>query len=391
MPRLLLSVFAFTFVESVGTTLLQRGVYFYAQEILHYSQTDNLWLALASGAVYVLGAFVSHGACERIGERRLLLLALATLGVTHALLGTLRGPLVLPLGFVVVGGLQGLKWPIVESYASAGSTPDRLLPLLARYNVTWALASAAAVGASGLFIASGSPATLFLAPAAINLVALVLVSTWPAHPIHLPDAHPERPDAAVTARFERLLTSARWQMLAGYALLFVLAPLMPSVFKRLALDVSQATRAAAVLDVMRVVCFAGVGAWAAWRGKTAPLVLVIALMPLSFLMILFGPSLALVIVGEVLFGACIGFAYTAALYYALVVKNASVDAGGAHEALIGLGFVFGPAAGLGGGALAASLGHDMGLFLAVLPIIVVSVIGAGHALLQRPPQNARAS
>jgi MFS family permease len=383
MPRLLLSVFVFTFLESVGTTLLQRGVYFYAQEILHYSETDNLWLALASGALYVVGAYVSHGACKRVGERRLLLLVLAALGTLHALVGLVHGSMVLPLGFILVGGLQGLKWPIVESYASAGSTPDRLLPLLARYNVTWALACAIAVGVSGPLIASGAPATLFLSAAVINVLALALVRGWPAHPVHLPDEHPERPDAALTARFDRLLTAARWQMLAGYALLYVLAPLMPSVFKRLSLAVSQATTAAALLDLARVGCFALLGAWPAWRGKAPPLVAVIVLMPVSFLAILFGPSLPVVLAGEAVFGACIGFAYTASLYYALVVKNASVDAGGAHEALIGLGFVFGPVAGLVGGALAKPLGADAGLFWAVLPIIVVSVAGASRAVMPR--------
>ena len=80
-------------------------------------------------------------------------------------------------------------------------------------------------------------------------------------------------------------------------------------------------------------------------------------------------------------------AYTASLYYALVVKNASVDAGGAHEALIGLGFVLGPVAGLVGGALAKPLGRDGGFFWAVLPIIVASVVGASRSVM--PPRKAR--
>jgi hypothetical protein len=106
-------------------------------------------------------------------------------------------------------------------------------------------------------------------------------------------------------------------------------------------------------------------------------------MPVSFLAILFAPTLPLVLAGEAVFGVCIGFAYTASLYYALVVKNASVDAGGAHEALIGLGFVFGPAAGLAGGMLAEPLGPDAGLFWAVMPVIVVSVIGSSLAVVRR--------
>jgi hypothetical protein len=55
--------------------------------------------------------------------------------------------------------------------------------------------------------------------------------------------------------------------------------------------------------------------------------------------------------------------YTAALYYALFLKNAAVEAGGAHEGLVGLGFVLGPLTGIAarwlepvfGGPLAAML------------------------------------
>ena len=62
------------------------------------------------------------------------------------------------------------------------------------------------------------------------------------------------------------------------------------------------------------------------------------------------------VTGELLFGTAAGFLYTAALYYAQVVQNASVDAGGAHEALIGVGYALGPGAGLVGTALAHGAG-----------------------------------
>ncbi len=383
MPSALFAVFVLTFIESVGTTLLQRGVYFYTHAILQYSQAENLWLALGSGVVYVAGAHFSHAACERVGERRLLVAVLVVLGVTHSLVGALHGAWVVPAGFVAAMGLQGLKWPIVESFVSAGATPDRLLRRLGRYNTTWAVAVAVAVSASGVLIASSAPSLLFFTPAVFNAVALALTLTLPARPAHLPDEHPERPDPAQMRAMDRLLASARWLMLASYALMFVLAPLMPILFQRLALDVSQATLAASLLDGARVVSFAALGAWAGWRGAKPPLAVTIVLLPVSFGMVLFGPSLPVVLVGEVLFGLCSGFAYTSSLYYALVVKNASVDAGGAHEALIGLGFTLGPTAGLAGSALAASLWRDRGLLVAVLPIILLSVAGASRALAPR--------
>jgi hypothetical protein len=107
-------------------------------------------------------------------------------------------------------------------------------------------------------------------------------------------------------------------------------------------------------------------------------------LPAGFLMMLFGSSLAMVLAGEVVFGAASGFVYTAALSYAMVVKNASVDAGGAHEGLIGLGLGLGPLAGIVGYALAGhrlvntgrELGYVQGTLVAVLPLLFACVIGA---------------
>ena len=122
------------------------------------------------------------------------------------------------------------------------------------------------------------------------------------------------------------------------------------------LDVALATPAAALFDVVRVTSFIVLGRTGrAWRGRPLPLAITAILLPIGFLMILFGSSLGTVLVGELVFGAASGFAYTAALSYAMVVKNASVDAGGKHEGLIGLGLGLGPLAGIVGYGLA---GHQ---------------------------------
>jgi hypothetical protein len=167
--------------------------------------------------------------------------------------------------------------------------------------------------------------------------------------------------------------------------LFLLAPLMPEIFQRLRLDVALATPAAALFDVVRVTSFIVLGQTGrAWRGRALPLALTALLLPIGFLMVLFGSSLGTVLAGEVVFGAASGFAYTAALSYAMVVKNASVDAGGAHEGLIGLGLGLGPLAGIVGYALSdhrlavsgAKLGYIQGTLIAVLPLLCACVIGA---------------
>lgn len=195
-----------------------------------------------------------------------------------------------------------------------------------------------------------------------------------------------------------LLGSARWSMTGSYALLYVLAPLMPSLLAGLELPVTLATPVASVLDAVRVVTFGALGAITAWHGKRAPMWLTMAALPLGFLLILLGDSLPLVILGEVIFGVAAGFAYTSALYYALVSENASVDAGGAHESLIGIGIGLGPLSGLAGqllvgvhlpfGQAQTPLGPFMALAFTTVPIITVCWLGSVRSLFRLPGRPA---
>jgi hypothetical protein len=161
-------------------------------------------------------------------------------------------------------------------------------------------------------------------------------------------------------------------MLSSYLLLFLLAPLMPFIFQRLELPLRLAPGAAALLDVLRLSSFALLAGWKGWHGRALPLALAGAILPVSFFMVLFGQNLPVVLLGEALFGAAAGLAYYSALYYAQLSKNASVDAGGAHESLIGLGFALGPLAGLLGHALTGPIGgYVPAMLLSTLPLVLL--------------------
>ncbi len=371
---------AVTFTESLATILLQRGLYFYTATVLGFDDTENLWLAFVQGLTYAAGALSSHPATARLGERRTALLALALLAGLHALLALNSSTLAVMLTFPLIGMLQGIKWPIVESFASGGRGPRELLRLVGRYNVTWALAVPLALALSGWLIDRGARAALFALPAGLNVLALFFVLEWPARPPRLEQNHPERPDERALERYGSLVSSARWTMVGSYTLLFLLAPLMPSLLARHGLEVGHSTLAAALLDVMRLCAFAVLGYATAWQGRSLPLAITGGALPLGFFMVLLGPNLASVLVGEVLFGAAAGVAYYASLYYALLVKNASVDAGGAHEGLIGLGFALGPLAGLAGQALTFEGTGTSATSTAILPIAVLCLVGAFRPL-----------
>ncbi len=395
---MLLGLFLFTFLESIAATLLQRGLYFYTHEILGFGETRNLWLALGFGLAYVTGAFASHKAASRLGERRLLLAAVAGLLVLHALLASFASPVLLVFAFFGTAFIQGIKWPVVESYVSAGRSPQELLPLLGRYNVTWASAAFLAVGSTGLVVGSGQPSLFFWIPTLLSLVTFALATRLPASPLHMDVEHPARPSAAELERMRALLGSARWSMTGSYALLYVIAPLMPTLLAQLRLPVALATPVASVIDGMRVLSFAVLGAFSGWRGRRLPLWLTVLALPLGFVLILLGGSLPALILGEILFGFAAGFAYTSALYYAQVASNASVDAGGAHEGLIGLGAGLGPLSALTGqllvgtalpgGEAGSGLSAFMAMAVAVSPIVVVCAFGSLRALLRLRVQPA---
>lgn len=373
-----------TFVESIGTILLERGIYFYTHERLFYGERANLAIAFVFGVFYVAGALSSHRAAERFGEKRLLVATLWGLFAAHAVLAMHPAGAVIPGAFVALALLHGLKWPVIESFFSAGQTPDQLLYALGRFNVCWALAVPIGVAGSGPLI-SARPELLFVVAAVLNVVALVLTARLPAQPVHLEPEHPERPAPGTLALYSRLLVAARWSLLLSYTLMFLLAPLMPQIFADLGLGVRGATLSAAALDVIRVASFAVLGAFTGWQGRSWPLLLAIALTPAGFALIIWGGGLGVVLAGELLFGAAAGIAYTAALYYALVVRNAAVGAGGAHEGLIGLGFALGPLCGLAGTFVYAA-GHATNAatvtVLAVAPVIALCSLAALRELLR---------
>src|SRR5690606_13387083 len=252
-----------TFLESFATVLLERGLYFYTHERLAFSDAANLWLALAFGVAYAGGAMACHRLTQKWGEKLLLWISVAAQMALHGAMaavaqtGALTAAIL--LAFPLVGLGNGLKWPVVESYISAGLPPEHTLRAIGRFNVAWAVTVPLAVWAAGPMIAWPWPWLLFAAAAAVNVVTLILMRPLPPMPTHLEPDHPHRPAPQELRRYAAMLAGSRWSMLAGYILLFLLAPLMPRIFADLGLSVQRATQLAAMLDVMRLLVFLVMG------------------------------------------------------------------------------------------------------------------------------------
>jgi len=333
-----------SFSESFAAVVLERGVYFYTEDRFGYGDIPNLALALGFGITYVIGALLSHRLAVRFGERRAMVLSVVALLVLHALLALAPTPVVAVGTLILVGLFTGLKWPVIESFMSAGLTSRQMLRMVGRFCFTWSVAVPLAVAVAGPLIDSPYPPALFWLAVVCHALSLML----------------------------------------AYTLLFLVAPLLPTIFsQRLGLPPRIATPAASLMDAMRVVAFIAL-TWATfWYGRISPLVLVILGLPTTVALIVFGQTLPTVLLGEVAFGLISGLGYYAALYYALACKNAAVEAGGVHEALIGAGFALGPLVGLMGIGLAdVTGGYVLGMLLGVGPLVLIGSIAAAWPLIK---------
>ena len=381
MPRLA-RLLLVTFIESFAAICVQRAIFFFCEDQLGFSSASNLSLALGCGVAYVAGALASHRASLAVGEKRLMAAAIAAQLLAHLVIAGSPVTGVVVVCAVALGLFNGHKWPLIESYVSGGRSVADTAQAIGRFNIAWASAIPLTLLVAGPIIHLW-PRGLFVLPAGLNLAALWLIRPLPARPLRLPEGHPHRPPSAHLRHLGSLLSSARWSMLTSYAALWIMAAMAPDIFKGLGVGVAWATGLAGLVDAARLTAFIVLERWRAWHGRRWPLVCVIPALPAGLFIVLFGKSLGVVLAGEVLFGLAAGMTYYAALYYAMVVKNASVDAGGAHEGLIGAGFALGPVAGLAGIALKPALGSKvLGTIAGIGPLFVICSVGAARALVR---------
>jgi Na+/melibiose symporter-like transporter len=373
----------FASIGSFSTVLVQRGVYFYTREALGFGENQNLLLALGMGAVYVIGALLSHRVAKRFGERQALL---GVLIIQVAMLVSVwQGPKgwLLAIGSILFSGFNGMMWPVVESYISAGRTPLAASRAIGRFNIAWSVPVPVAVWSSGPII-QHLDSGLFLFAAGGMALAMILIVPLRGVPEHLATDHPERPGPEHLRRLGGLLISSRSSMVAGYAMLFVLSPLLPVLLSRLGYTIVAQTALAGLLDAGRASTFVLMQSTYAWHGRRSVLALAAILLPIGFLLALSAGRGGLIALGLVVFGASHGVSYYASLYYAMVIGNADVKSGGAHESLIGSGFVLGPAAALTGSALGNLLNQAaLGILAGVSPIVLLGAVGGLWPLLRQ--------
>ena len=101
-----------------------------------------------------------------------------------------------------------------------------------------------------------------------------------------------------------------------------------------------------IAGAARLLAFIVLERWHAWHGRRRTLIWSGGAMALGFAGVLLAPDKWWMVGALTVLGVGIGTTYAAALYYAMEAGDANVDAGGAHEAMIGVGYMSGPLAAL---------------------------------------------
>jgi len=335
-----------TAFASTGTSVVWNGLPFIAKRDYAFTETENLALYLLISLVYVVGAMTSG-----IGTR-LLRAYCSTRTIIGVLLVIQTVIFSLPLFFSsawiiwcaggVAGACSAWLWPTVESYLVAGRHGKDMRRSIGWWNLVW-MTSVAGVMIAMAPMMDKHASMVIVCLGAMNIFAVGVLPWYGKNPIEHDE---EIAKEHVPETYRGLLKGARVLLPLSYAINGILAPLLPYVLSGLGVAIFWQTPLASVWMISRVVMTALLWHFATWHGRWSVLWIAIATMAIGFIGILSATELSMLIIGLVLFGAGMGITYYAALYYAMAVGQAKVDAGGTHEAFIGGGYMVGPIVGL---------------------------------------------
>lgn len=350
-----------TFLASIGTGVLWSGISFIAKHEFDYPQWLNYTLYIVTAATYVVAALASGPVTRFVGRwvspRAFIGWLLIIQAVASVLPLFILDHLILWFVACVTSIVAALLWPIVESYLSAGRHGREMRSAMGWWNMTWTSSVAAAMLMMAPFITAQWSILGVVALAPLSIAAMCALPWFTRSPGHHDEA---MWSASVTTEYPLLLRSVRVLLPMSYLLIGAVSPLMPYRLEDIEVPLWTETPATATWMFVRVVAIALMWRITFWHGRWGTLLLGGVTMTLGFAIIVLSPTLVFLLIGLGLLGAGQGIVYYAALYYAMSVGRAEVDAGGVHEGLIGLGYLLGPLASIVGTRLPVLPGLALG-------------------------------
>jgi MFS family permease len=386
------AVLTFTILNTVGSAVVYSGVFALAERAYAFTTTQNFALGVVYGLAYIPGALAVGPLQRRLAQTLSPRAMLAVINVFLALLCYLpifttailessrdqshaRDQWPMWVMVAIYSFFSGMVWPLVESFLSGGRSGRDLRRATGQFNVAWSLPLVISMIAMGPLVKDHPLAILggLGIIHILNILTLKWFTPSPGAHVHQ-EAHPVPPV------YKELLAAFRFLLPAAFLVVAALSPYLPSAAEKLGLGVEWKTWLAAAWMAPRVAAFITLERWHGWHGRWsmpvvggATLLVGFGLGVLSPPLLSGTPALIGTIAGLLVMGLGVGIIYTGALYYAMEAGAAEVDAGGTHEALIGIGYTAGPACGIalvGSGSGSSSEGS---LSFEVLMLVFVAL------------------
>jgi MFS family permease len=387
-----LAVHALTFINSLGTGVVTNGIFFITKQGYGFSALANFGLGVLLGVTYIFGALAA-GPVQR-GLRRAFP-QLSTRAILCGIMVLLGVMCALPIGAAKMGvtstwpawvlvaiysPLSGMLWPIVESYLSGGRSGQVLRKTIGVWNIVWSSALVVAYWAISPLIKDHAVEAVAALGSThlLGLVCLIAFAREPAAHVHAEhEPHP--------VVYEKLLVAFRWLLPMSYVVSSALGPYLPDLMPKLKVPEHLQTITASAWLIPRCLAFAVLGFWPGWHGMWWPAIGGGGALLAGFAVCVAstfagGAGLAVLLAGLALFGVGMGTIYSGAIYYAMEVGKAQVDAGGTHEALIGAGYTLGPLCGIAAVGIVHARGMREGSVNTLL-LVEVAIIAMVMAMV----------
>jgi predicted MFS family arabinose efflux permease len=339
---------------SFGTVLFFNYLYFFMQARHGFSDKDNLALAALLGLTYTFASWQAGRFARRYGYFTALKLGFGIMLVGMAVgsqLGSATGQIAAAI-FTSLG--MCLIWPTIEALVSEGEPPEGVPRAVGLYNITWAVTNAIAYFIGGTFIQTLGFKSIYYIPMVIVIAQLVLTFWLQNHATELarlainqPSVAPPPPNSyrPPPARAKAFLRMAWLANPCAYIAINTLLAVIPGLAVRLHLSPMLAGFTCSLWCFARLGTFLVLWSWPGWHYRFRWLVTAFGLLIVSFAAILIVPSLAVLLVAQLFFGAAIGLIYYSSLFYSMDASETKSEHGGIHEAAIGAGNFIGPAVG----------------------------------------------
>jgi len=339
---------------SFGTVLFFNYLYFFMQAQHGFSDKGNLTLAALLGLSYTFASLYAGRFARRHGYFTalklgfsIMLVALVVGSQLSSAPGQIAAAIVMTFGMCLI-------WPTIEALVSEGESPEGVPRAVGLYNITWAVTNAIAYFIGGTFIQTLGFKSIYYLPMVIVIVQLVLTFWLQNHASELAQLTADKPPAAPLlpdpdrpspARAKTFLRMAWLSNPFAYIAINTLIAVIPGLAARMHLSPMLAGFTCSLWCFARLGTFLVLWHWPGWHYRFRWLVTSFAVLILSFAAMLIVPSLAVLLVAQIFFGAAIGLIYYSSLFYSMDASEIKSEHGGIHEAAIGVGNFIGPAVG----------------------------------------------